>query len=575
MGPRGGKWILWLVVVATFCDTVAAQKAETSRLAGTGVRLNEIPGPSYWDSFAGEVLFEPARSSSFSLSSNNVSGELVQTRYEFSAVAGLDVSSEEPQTNKERIAGARLQIRANSEDSRILLRLDCFQAGGAFSEDCLSLPGPMVQLEAADSSYWLFPEFRQVIGGEKGAYDPHVRYIADPARIRSMGPNALDYEGHAEIFLWEAELLVVEADGETQRYVSGREEDAKNSPPLRRHVDTYLHIAGSLHDLRVSSDEPPYFWLETGSGRLDTAHLSMEGVEGGLETPSGQSALRRSHVELSGRNLDFLLGARTGGRPSFDFEIGGEFDRVVVDGIEVPLSANVGPQEFTGIAAAGIGLAAFGSLAAAVAYWLKQASLPLLARRASEQAMQGYVGRTLQNPVRQRIHQLIKQRPGIQPFHVWKAVGGAFGVTLRSLDRLEEVGLVRSRKLGRYRHYFVASATPTDSHFQKYAVLAEAPFRETYSELCRRGGATQQELQQILGRGTSTISDRLVRLESFGLVGKVRASRAARYVPLTPEDGHVASSLPSPPIGVFAKVESGLRRLLGARRSVPVEVAAS
>lgn len=156
------------------------------------------------------------------------------------------------------------------------------------------------------------------------------------------------------------------------------------------------------------------------------------------------------------------------------------------------------------------------------------AAVHLFSRRTRVEGWDAFVGRTLQKRRRRITYELILSRPGIQPFHVWKALGGAFGNTLRSLERLEAVGFVRSIKIGGFRHYFPKPQgnEPLDP---LAAFLARRTVRETLDFLKGRAPVSLAETSRGLGVAPATAHERLQRLVASGLAERFHTNEGIRF----------------------------------------------
>lgn len=157
---------------------------------------------------------------------------------------------------------------------------------------------------------------------------------------------------------------------------------------------------------------------------------------------------------------------------------------------------------------------------------------PGLLRRVHNGSGPGLV-EALTNPTRRRIFKLIQVRPGIQPYHVWQDVGGAFGVTLRALYVLERTGLVRSVKSGRNRHYFENSARFQSQNLGVLSLLSSRTIGDTYRLLIRKKVATQREIAAELGISIPTASLRLSRMKQAGLITVSRANGNLLFEPVS------------------------------------------
>ncbi|HVM46030.1 MAG TPA: MarR family transcriptional regulator [Candidatus Thermoplasmatota archaeon] len=149
---------------------------------------------------------------------------------------------------------------------------------------------------------------------------------------------------------------------------------------------------------------------------------------------------------------------------------------------------------------------------------------------------------------RDRVFQLVRDRPGISLSDVAQETGLAWGTAVYHLDRLERGGFVASERSGGRRCYFPVGAVPKDARVH-LGTLQQETTRSVASFVVERPGATQTELAAALGMSASAASKQVSKLESVGLV---RREREWKTVRLHPQPPLAALLTPSAPIAVPA-----------------------
>ncbi|HVL48178.1 MAG TPA: ArsR family transcriptional regulator [Candidatus Thermoplasmatota archaeon] len=171
--------------------------------------------------------------------------------------------------------------------------------------------------------------------------------------------------------------------------------------------------------------------------------------------------------------------------------------------------------------------AAAGGLFALAFYWpfVRHAlGSPIVA------ALYTRIGRdeVLEHGKREEIYELIRANPGIHAHDVSAKAGIGWGTTVYHLKLLEDNRLVVSRRLGRYKRFYLNAGHITQNK-DAYAVLRN----ETGAALARAvrasPGVIQKDLCAALGVQPSLVSWHMDKLEGAGLVKKVKEGRIVRY----------------------------------------------
>lgn len=143
---------------------------------------------------------------------------------------------------------------------------------------------------------------------------------------------------------------------------------------------------------------------------------------------------------------------------------------------------------------------------------------------------------------RERVVQLVRERPGIGPSDVANALGTGWGVTSYHLDRLERAGLVTSQRVGQHRCYFLPGAVPRDQ--QRTVGLFRGDTTRRLAEHVRaKPGLTQSQICAELGLSASAASKQISRLEAAALVRREARDGAQRVYPLPTLSGALAPSV--------------------------------
>ena len=131
---------------------------------------------------------------------------------------------------------------------------------------------------------------------------------------------------------------------------------------------------------------------------------------------------------------------------------------------------------------------------------------------------------------RDRVVQLVRERPGIGPSEIAAALGTGWGVTTYHLDRLERAGLVTSQRVGQHRCYFLPGAVPRDA--QGSVGLFRVDTTRRVAQLVReRPGIAQRDLAATLGLSASATSKQVSRLEAAALVRRESDGDGLRLYP--------------------------------------------
>jgi predicted transcriptional regulator len=136
--------------------------------------------------------------------------------------------------------------------------------------------------------------------------------------------------------------------------------------------------------------------------------------------------------------------------------------------------------------------------------------------------------RLLENPVRQKVLETIRDGPGVCIGEVRDRAGVAWGTAVYHLHRLERSGAVVSVRQKGARRYFAAN-TAVSRHRAGIAALAHPTAQRIAQLVHERPGIDQAGLCRALGLLNPAASKHLGRFQALGLVTAQRAGRSRLY----------------------------------------------
>lgn len=126
------------------------------------------------------------------------------------------------------------------------------------------------------------------------------------------------------------------------------------------------------------------------------------------------------------------------------------------------------------------------------------------------------------------IYNYISLNPGTYLRKIFRGVGLAMGDTQYHLSVLEKKGYVKSRKVGKHRHYYPMSVNSGGDELM-LVFLKQAVTRDILVYLIENIGATQSDLSNFKHFSTPTIYWYMKRLINSGLVVGVKEGDVIRY----------------------------------------------
>ena len=129
---------------------------------------------------------------------------------------------------------------------------------------------------------------------------------------------------------------------------------------------------------------------------------------------------------------------------------------------------------------------------------------------------------------RRDIYNYILLNPGTYLRKIFRGVGLAMGDTQYHLSVLEKKGYVKSRKVGKHRHYYPISVNSGRDELI-LIFLEQAVTRDILVYLIENIGATQSDLSNFQHFSTPTIHWYMKRLINSGLVVGFKEGNVIRY----------------------------------------------
>ncbi len=135
----------------------------------------------------------------------------------------------------------------------------------------------------------------------------------------------------------------------------------------------------------------------------------------------------------------------------------------------------------------------------------------------------------LDNPVRRRILELVREEPGISASELSRRVDVSWGTTIYHLNRLEDEHLVTSMREGRHRRFFQNGGTHAPDEREVLATLRNDTTAQVLDTVRSEPGLAQKEIAQRVDMSPSALAWHIKRLHEADLVTKERDGRRVRY----------------------------------------------
>ncbi len=138
------------------------------------------------------------------------------------------------------------------------------------------------------------------------------------------------------------------------------------------------------------------------------------------------------------------------------------------------------------------------------------------------------------------IYKYILNTAGVHLRKICKELGLAMGDTQYHLSILEKEGRIKSRRIGKHRHYYPV-AIPDEQNEIVIAFLRQETARDILIYLIMNPGSTQQDLANFKNVSAPTIKWHMSRLTEFELIIITREGKKVKYFIKDP--GSLTSSL--------------------------------
>lgn len=347
--------------------------------------------------------------------------------------------------------------------------------------------------------------------------DWQLRAAAGTFVLRGLEENAVLGVGDVRLLLFGVE---VSYDSRTFR-TGFQNSSIGGLPGTEERVLRALYVVGRATDITLASSNPLLFHAPAEGYVVDAqGGVTLAAAAGRLTDAGGNSREVAGDVRLVGPVSVTPLAALAKDRLSVRIEPATDAldAATLAPSPEAPLAERLGPA----------GLVAFGAaLVAFVAYWpwLKHAATALVVA-----PLYTRIGRdeVLEHGKREEIYTLIRANPGIHAHDVSAKAGIGWGTTVYHLKLLEDNRLVVSRRLGRYKRFYVNAGHVTQ-HKDAYAALRHETTAAVARAVRATPGLIQKDLCASLGLQPSLVSWHIDRLEEAGLVKKVKEGRTVRY----------------------------------------------
>ncbi|HVM46152.1 MAG TPA: winged helix-turn-helix transcriptional regulator [Candidatus Thermoplasmatota archaeon] len=157
----------------------------------------------------------------------------------------------------------------------------------------------------------------------------------------------------------------------------------------------------------------------------------------------------------------------------------------------------------------------------------------------------------LDNDVRNRIYDIIRENPGISAREVHRRSEQSWGTVVYHLRQLERHHLVVSRALGRTRNYYENHGKYRGMEVQLACLQSDRALALARA-IAATPGITQEALAQASGFPQPTTSYYVRKLKQAGLVEEQREGRYVRYVPHADLPRFIAISEQTATVGAAA-----------------------
>ena len=355
------------------------------------------------------------------------------------------------------------------------------------------------------------------------------------------GDAVAQVTGEIKVLLHGPTLRLV-ADGETVEYASGVREQNGAGPAAISEETWILLTAKSATGSFAASQARLYSAAPTLRAQSVTFHDADGELRIGVKEyraseddvrATGELVLTPGPVPPAGHNGD---GVEPVYASSFTTRVAGDVESIDLNAA----SAFMEPAAAAGI----LGLLAIGTAAAVYAWQHISFLAAALYTRLNKPDI-------LDNDVRSRIYDIIRDNPGISAREVHRRSEQSWGTVVYHLRQLERHHLVVSRSLGRTRNYYENHGKYRGMEVQ-LACLQSERARVLARAIVAQPAITQEQLAAASGYPQPTTSYYVRKLKQAGLIEEQREGRYVRYVPHADLPRFIAMSEQSPTVGSTA-----------------------
>ncbi len=173
--------------------------------------------------------------------------------------------------------------------------------------------------------------------------------------------------------------------------------------------------------------------------------------------------------------------------------------------------------------AAGGTAAAMGAAAWYTKAWRYARYLPFLAPLYTRLSREDL----LDHPMRQEIHALIQEKPGIHMSELGRELEASWGTLLHHLDKLEKARLILSEDTSGKRCFFLPGQVSRE-HKDILPALENETARAIAEHFADNPGATQKDAADALDLSAALVSWHVKRLEKAGVLTRTREGRTKK-----------------------------------------------
>lgn len=338
--------------------------------------------------------------------------------------------------------------------------------------------------------------------------------------------SSVSVTGTLRMLLYGPALDVV-ANGATTAYASGIS-SAQATGPVEQTDDAWVIVRAEGVTGTISGDAIAYY---TSQPALGAPAATFDGASGAVRVGLREYRAHGESVATTGAlTLVFdapFAGSEYGaqdadGRPTAAY---GELLTARVTGDVQTISLQAAPVYADSAGATTGAIAALLAVAGGAAYYW-----PRLAFGAASLYTRLKKPDILDNDVRNRVYDIIRDNPGISAREVHRRSEQSWGTVVYHLRQLERHHLVVSRALGRTRNYYENHGKYKGMEAQLACLQSDRALALARA-IVAQPGITQEALSEVSGFPQPTTSYYVRKLKQAGLVEERREGRYARYLP--------------------------------------------